>query len=155
MLGFKTLGTLFKENLRKPEPEPTSGVTLEHEVRRGVGYSIVTTDWKFKYEMQEYVVDGYKRDIEATRKQLLRALTERKTPTRTDFEAQLQCLLDASAALAHQKLLGVSANSEMSKILERNFQTERAKLRYLVYDDLDMTNGEVDQQLEMYMEEKQ
>jgi hypothetical protein len=94
--------------------------------------------------------DAYKDENEQLRKQLAFAYKERLTPTRTDFQHQLLQFSEACEALAHQKLLGVSQDSEISRIIFRNWQDAMAKLMFLCFDDKALPLEVVEQKIAEY-----
>jgi hypothetical protein len=101
------------------------------------------------YEKQ--LTSSYPEEIKSLKKVITRILKERKTATQNDFDSQLQKVLDANTAQAHQKLLGVSKDSEISVIIYNNFCMESAKLRFLVYDDLGYSDEEAESIIECYV----
>ena len=83
---------------------------------------------------KDMLLEAAHRDIEHLNQVIIRALTERKTPSVTDFTAQLNSVLEANAAVVHQRFLGVHENTEMTKILNKNLQEEIAKLKFLAFE---------------------
>lgn len=145
-----SIATWFK-NLGKREP--ISIMTGEHAEDC---YSRLLNDphtsASSRAMLEEAILDSYKYDVAKLQRMLLRAITERKTPTQVDFEAQLETLLEAHEAVVHQKFLGVNENAEMTKILRNNLREQIAKLKFLAYDDIRITPEEAEALVKQYME---
>lgn len=79
------------------------------------------------------------RNLEFRIKCLRRGITylarDRKAVTFGDFDEQLYQVLQAREALAHQNMLA-SQNKAVTEILKRNLAEEIAKIKFLVFEDL-------------------
>lgn len=135
---MKQLLQWFK-SLKKPE-EPFSSTEYAKLLRRD--------DKLDKESMEKY----YHEDIATLRRALVRATTERKTPTAADFNEQLGKVLQASAALAHQHLLGISKDSDLAVVLRNNQWEAIGKLRFLVYEDINIPDDVAEALIQKYID---
>lgn len=101
--------------------------------------------WQIKYEFA-------KTDVKILKMSLVNALNERKTCTSTDFNNQLSNVMEAQAAVVQQRLLGAHADSEVTRVTTQHFNEELAKLRFLVFEQIDVTSEAAAKRIEEYLE---
>jgi len=113
-----------------------------------------TDNWRKTYH-EAQLNDAYRKEYEEMKKLLAHAYKERKTVSKWDVELQLDNFSKACEALAHQQLLGVSKDSEISKIVYNAWINERSKLMYLFFDDIGVPLEVVEQKIVDYKKEMQ
>lgn len=133
-------------NLRKPAERFSP---VEYHEKAIAGYCSPSMREYHEKEMRESMPE----EIKSLKACLARSLRERKTCTREDFHAQLASVLDANSAVAHQKLLGVNENSEISKIIRSNYSDEVGKLMFLVFEDIALSEDEIEAAVKKYREQ--
>jgi hypothetical protein len=77
-------------------------------------------------------------EIRRLRKQLSTALQERKTCTEHDWREQVGKLLAAQTAAVQQRVSGVSNDSELARLVQRNLDEEYRRLRFLSFSNIDL-----------------
>lgn len=139
------------KNLNSP---PTERYSLAEYHEREIASAQASSCDIREYVHKKLLPEAYLTDNKRLKRCLAQALTERKTVTRDDFDAQFSACSDAVMALAHQKLLGVSLESEISKIIIKNYREEVAKLSLLVFEDIsELSEETVEERVKQYMEE--
>jgi hypothetical protein len=101
--------------------------------------------WEIKYEFAQT-------DVKFLKWALANALNERKTCTSKDFSNQLSNVMEANAAVVQQRLLGAQANSEITKVTTQHFNEELAKLKFLVFEQIDITAEAGAKRIEEYLD---
>ncbi|WP_027798265.1 hypothetical protein [Paraburkholderia dilworthii] len=134
------------KNLRKESPVFLSTEFYEQEMKRSFNQ-----DEKSKMLYLEMISENAKEDIQKMRYVVASALAERKTCTDADLSRQLYMFMEAHAAALHQKWLGDSANSSTTAVVARNFEEERAKLWFLMFESIDMSTDDAVQMVEEYI----
>lgn len=122
------------KNLRKGTPSRLMQEEVEY-----------ADTWEIKYRFAET-------DMKILKSCLAHALAERKTCTSADFNNQLSVLMEACAAVVQQRLLGAQANSEVTRVTTQHFNEELAKLRFLVFEQIDVTSEAAAKRIEEYLE---
>ena len=137
---------MFKQWFQNLKQTPPTGTTEDFIRNTPMGFTMSEAD------KEQYIEKFRPADIEKLKFALVRARQERTTPTRMDFEQQLEVVLRANSAAAHQRLLGVREDSEMSVIIQETLTREVAKLRFMVYEDINVTPEIAEAVYQQYLE---
>jgi hypothetical protein len=145
-----SIASWFK-NLKQKTPSFSTADYHKEELKKAERLKPLDNGWAKKYHTEQ-LEKSLPKEVERLKRLLAEAYTERKTPTKQDVLTQLQKFSEACEAKAHQKLLGVSNESEVSKIITATWYNECGKLLYLLFDDLNVQMEYVEEKVKQYAE---
>lgn len=107
----------------------------------------------YNKEVVELMISNHRLEMIAAKHVAINALTERLTPTREDFEAQLELLIDSIVAVGETRRLNLGSESLVQSIVNDSYTTELAKLYFLTYDNVGKSSEEALNKVNAYIKE--